>query len=181
MEKLVCKKCNLEKSTAQFCKDKYRKSGYTPYCNLCRKEINYNWTLRNREKVRDYSRDSYHRNKEKILERRRKDRKDNPEKWSLARKKQYCKLKARVKGWKAAGIKDMTIEKYNEMIKLQNNCCALCNTPASSLKRILNVDHNHSTGMVRELLCDLCNRGLGYFKDSSDLLQKAILYLKKHE
>ena len=180
MEKLVCTKCKLEKPTTEFYKDKYKKSGYTSHCNLCRKKNTQNWSIKNRQKIRDYAKDSYHRNKEEILQRRKIDRKNNPEKWSLAAKKRYCKIKARVKGWKQSGIKDMTIERYDQMIESQNNCCAICNTPASSLKKILNVDHNHSTGLVRELLCDCCNRGLGYFRDSADLLEKAMLYLKKH-
>jgi hypothetical protein len=180
MEKLACTKCKLEKPTTEFSKDKYKKSGYTSHCNLCRKKNNQNWTLKNREKTRDYAKNSYQRNREAILQRRKNHRKDNPEKYSLDKKKRYCKIKNRIRGWKAAGIKDITIERYDQMIESQKNCCALCDTPASSLKKILNVDHNHSTGLVRELLCDSCNRGLGYFKDSADLLQKAVLYLKKH-
>lgn len=42
-----------------------------------------------------------------------------------------------------------------------------------------NVDHDHDTEEVRSLLCNNCNRGLGYFKDSSLNLLKAFNYLKK--
>ncbi len=41
-------------------------------------------------------------------------------------------------------------------------------------------DHDHTTGLGREWICDSCNTGLGRFKDDIKLLEKAISYLKKH-
>jgi len=42
-------------------------------------------------------------------------------------------------------------------------------------------DHDHKTGTAREWICDSCNTGLGRFKDDIKLLEKVIVYLKKHE
>lgn len=42
-------------------------------------------------------------------------------------------------------------------------------------------DHDHKTGTAREWICDSCNTGLGRFKDDIKLLEKVIIYLKKHE
>lgn len=39
------------------------------------------------------------------------------------------------------------------------------------------VDHCHLTGKIRGLLCDRCNRGLGYFKDNSKALLNASKYI----
>lgn len=74
-------------------------------------------------------------------------------------------------------------EKYQEMIIKQSNLCAICGQSNSSgpLPGQLVVDHCHVSGKVRELLCDLCNRGLGSFKDDAELLNRAISYLKKHQ
>jgi hypothetical protein len=75
-------------------------------------------------------------------------------------------------------------EKYYLMLKEQNNLCAICNKTESQLKKksskvkMLSVDHCHLTGKIRGLLCHQCNTGLGHFKDSIDILQKAIMYLK---
>lgn len=68
-------------------------------------------------------------------------------------------------------------ERYATLLKAQDNCCAICKKPFDDTPRI---DHDHVTGKVRELLCDVCNKGLGYFKDNLDFLQAAVDYLKRH-
>lgn len=50
--------------------------------------------------------------------------------------------------------------------------CWIC----SSTDRLC-IDHCHSTGKVRGLLCSKCNTALGYFDDSSDKMKRAIEYL----
>lgn len=72
----------------------------------------------------------------------------------------------------------ISLEEYNKRLKIQKGVCAVCNTVCST-GRALAVDHNHTTGEVRGLLCSTCNRGLGYFKDDINLLQNAIGYLEK--
>jgi hypothetical protein len=42
-----------------------------------------------------------------------------------------------------------------------------------------NIDHCHTTGKVRGILCGTCNKGLGHFKDDPELMTKAINYLKE--
>ena len=72
------------------------------------------------------------------------------------------------------------IKDYDAMLFAQNGVCAICSKePPNHHKKRLNVDHCHKTGEVRGLLCDACNRALGLFKDSSDILTKAINYLYK--
>jgi hypothetical protein len=67
------------------------------------------------------------------------------------------------------------------MLIAQKGCCAICGIDKPTGKwKIFAVDHNHKTGQVRELLCNECNRGIGYLKDSAELLQKAVDYILKH-
>lgn len=65
---------------------------------------------------------------------------------------------------------------YELMLRDQNGCCAICKTKPPKGKR-LDIDHDHSTGEVRGLLCGLCNRGLGLFKDNPNTLRSAADYV----
>jgi len=79
----------------------------------------------------------------------------------------------------------ISLERYNEVLKEQNGVCAICKKaetnhsnkkgPVDSLR----VDHCHSTGKVRGLLCSECNFGISKFDDDTNLLLEAIKYLKK--
>ena len=68
----------------------------------------------------------------------------------------------------------ITEEQYDEMVKSQNGVCAICKRVGA---RRLAVDHCHTTNNVRGLLCHKCNRGIGNFNDSTELLRNAISYL----
>ena len=76
----------------------------------------------------------------------------------------------------------LTPDRFNSMLKEQNNKCKLCLVEFDELvfNRTLNVDHCHTTNKVRGLLCSLCNRGLGQFKDNIERLTQAINYLQEN-
>ena len=69
---------------------------------------------------------------------------------------------------------------YDEMLRNQNNSCAICEIDRSEFKNNLAVDHCHETGKVRALLCYHCNVGLGNFRDKTKLLSRAVKYLNKY-
>ena len=68
-------------------------------------------------------------------------------------------------------------EQKQSLIEDQNNSCAICGYEFGQKKGDMKVDHCHTNGNVRGLLCDLCNRGLGFFRDNVDNLKSAINYL----
>jgi len=70
---------------------------------------------------------------------------------------------------------DISMENYIEMINKQHNKCKSCGCDFD-IKRVC-IDHDHETGIVRGLLCNQCNSGLGMFKDNIYSLLKAIDYL----
>ena len=72
------------------------------------------------------------------------------------------------------------LNEYNRMFQIQGGCCAIGGIHQSAQKRAMSVDHNHSTGKVRELLCVICNSTLGLLKEDKAILQNMISYLEKH-
>lgn len=63
----------------------------------------------------------------------------------------------------------------DRMYENQKGICGICEVFFPSLA----VDHNHVTGEIRELLCRPCNLGLGNFRENTNSLEKAILYLAR--
>jgi len=71
----------------------------------------------------------------------------------------------------------LTPDQYSQMLEQQGGGCAICGVTPNGKR--LAVDHCHTTGKVRGLLCSPCNTGLGVFKDNTDLLHNAVKYLEK--
>ena len=91
------------------------------------------------------------------------------------------KEKLREKAWsRRYGI---SRQNYENLLEKQGDSCAICKTMDVQRKghTYFHVDHDHATGKVRGLLCDLCNRGLGYFKDDPYLMSKGVAYLESHQ
>ena len=74
----------------------------------------------------------------------------------------------------------ITIEFYNGMLESQHNRCAICGYEFGSAQGDTYVDHCHSTGVVRGLLCRKCNTGIGMFNDNTTNLANAIVYLQQY-
>lgn len=80
----------------------------------------------------------------------------------------------------------VTPEQVDVMSVGQNHVCAICFKPETKLDsssqklQPLAVDHCHTSGSVRGLLCSRCNRCLGLLGDDPQVLASAILYLARH-
>ena len=148
----ICVKCSKCKDLEQF--KKLHGEGYSGYCESCRGSAR-----RSMRKIKT---------KEERTARHKEWRRENP---------------------KAAQYRDnrnlvvnhgITMEQFQEMSKLQNDVCAICQEPhkeESNFKR-LHVDHDHITKQIRGLLCTNCNTALGLFKDDLERMKRAIRYLE---
>jgi hypothetical protein len=68
----------------------------------------------------------------------------------------------------------LTQEEYSDLYAKSDGKCYIC---FESKSYYLHVDHNHTTGKIRGLLCHSCNVGIGMLKDSPELLSLAARYL----
>ena len=78
-------------------------------------------------------------------------------------------------------------EDYYAMLSAQGGGCATCGVTVPSERHysrrgkpeMFHVDHCHTTGRVRGLLCHLCNRALGLIRDNQATAEKMSAYLRK--
>ena len=163
----VCVVCEKQFSTSIS-----RKQTCSPECNTINgKRLSKEWVLNNREKVNNRAQEWRDKNLDKSRLASRKSaaitRRDNP------RVIKHRKLKS------SYGI---TIEEFENMLKLQKDRCAICSFEFDFSKQSKgpNVDHDHKTGNVRMILCRFCNNLLGYADDDIEILQRVIVYLESH-
>lgn len=159
----TCTKCNLSKEESHFTKRTASKDGLFYRCRECDHERHM---------------EVYWKDPEASRELGRRLRRENPERYKRSTKKYRLKNrnKARERHFKSKyGI---SLAERDTLIKNQNGVCGICGSLPGS--KGLFVDHCHSSGKVRGMLCYACNTMLGLMKDSVTTAQAAINYLKKH-
>ncbi len=153
--KKTCTKCKLTKPLTDFSRLAKSKDGHHSWCSPCFAQKNREWRVANK-----YLPKHGHR---AACQRCSKETYHHPFNGCSR-----CRaLKERY------GI---TPEIRLQMEQEQQGLCKLCGHLPD--KRGLFIDHCHTTGLVRGLLCQKCNFGLGLLGDQVDLLQKAIRYLQ---
>lgn len=100
---------------------------------------------------------------------------DNKERLQALRKNKKKSYKAK-RGCHFKHRYGITLDQYDQMAIEQQYKCKICDKKPE----LLHVDHCHKTGKVRGLLCNGCNRGLGFFNENAEALIKAAEYLKEH-
>lgn len=111
---------------------------------------------------------------------------ENRARWSAAHPGLH---KQRLAEWKAANPnyqRIQTLKGYGltpadekQLLVLQDGVCAICKSAEGRTDRKwLSVDHDHSTGVVRGLLCSDCNTGIGALGDTAEDVRRALAYLE---
>lgn len=156
----TCYRCTETKDFSLFNKDKYKKDGYKSTCKTCLGADYYKKYWEDPESKR-----------EKLRKYRKNLRETDPHKLFLSNRKTNLK--------QTYGI---SLEQYAEMLQEQNSKCDVCGKEHEEVtKKRLNVDHCHTTGKVRGLLCANCNTALGLLKENVQNIDKLKDYIIKHQ
>lgn len=148
----ICNKCKIEKNLDDFFFRNKKKGYKSPYCKECFMIINNRYKKQNPQIAKNIKKKEY---------------KTNSENYRNKNLKRYY------------GI---SLQDYETMLLSQDGKCAICESSKTTRKNNrLDVDHCHKTGKVRKLLCSKCNRLLSNCQENTDILQKAIRYLKEND
>jgi hypothetical protein len=124
-----------------------------------------------REKSKTRSRAFKRKNKDAINTRRRLRYATDPE-YQAGRLAQGSKTQRKSDLKRKYGL---SLEGYGAMLSRQNGVCVIC--LKEDVNKPLCVDHDHKKRMLRDLLCDACNKGLGIYGDDSALMRRGADYL----
>lgn len=144
-----CTKCFVIKPLELFSKASHHKHGRGSWCIDCKNK----------------------RSKEIRLSNPQKDR-DKKTAWRKKNPGYFLR-----KYWPGSSSQDAW-ENYQILLEKQGHSCAICKKHKDDFNTPLEVDHNHTTGAVRGLLCPNCNTGLGLLADSSEVCRAAAIYLE---
>lgn len=145
---ISCTKCEIEKEESEFRSRTTSKTGYQYWCKQCENEAN----------------------KARYIPKPKKEKEPKEiNKEEVAAKAKERMLKSRY---------GLSLEEYEAMYSAQNKCCAICSKelPLGGTKGLY-VDHSHTTGVVRGLLCSGCNSAIGKLKEDRDIFERAMKYL----
>lgn len=133
--------------------------------------------------------DEYYKRPEAIARRRERNKKYNKTAKGISRRKKYnnsprgIELNKKHKRKQSLSKYKIKEEKYYEILKNQTGLCAICksDSPRRKSSKNFTIDHSHTTGEVRGLLCHPCNVLLGMANDNIETLKSAIDYLEKYK
>lgn len=114
-----------------------------------------------------------------VSARRTPDGKYNPRYMQEWREKNRTRLrlKERAKDRALRQKYGISLETFEALLSSQNNKCRICTAPLGD-KGVL--DHCHTTGKIRGILCRKCNSGIGQFGDRPELVEAAARYLREY-
>jgi len=181
MEAKCCPSCNERKPATEFGRNQSRDDGLSFYCRDCN-QAKSNAHYRNRRRamglaVRDHSwiPAGFHWCPacEQALAVEEFDQNSR----NVSGLSSWCKACRRTASSDAYFYRryKLTKKQIAKIRSSQNDECAICGDTGPQ-----HLDHDHSTGQVRRLLCQRCNHGLGLFRDDPYVLRVAALYVEAH-
>ena len=135
----------------------------------------------NPEDVKANNKAYYEKNKESLKAKHKAYKEKNKDKIKAQKKSYREKNREELKDKELKRNFGISLHEYDLMLTEQKGKCGCCGVHQNKLTINLAVDHDHDTGLIRGLLCHLCNTGIGKLGDNIEGLMKALNYLEKHE
>jgi len=135
------------------------------------------WRKKHPDIAKERDAKKYRKHREEILKRVKQRREENIE---MARKRdrEWNKRNPeKVRDHRIRGQYGISAKEYDAIIDRAGTLCPICGKSFGEIPPCL--DHNHSTGKIRGVICGLCNSGLGFFRDNLDILLNAVEYLRR--
>jgi hypothetical protein len=155
-----CSKCKVEQPVEEFYRDKKMSGGRGSWCKTCFR-AQYAATRERR----------LARNKERYFADVEASRAADKARRALDKDKLAARHRQRTYG--------ISAEQYAEMVARCKGRCEICEAPPT--RQGLCIDHDHTTGAVRGLLCGSCNQALGKLKDDPRIMRAALAYVEQHQ
>lgn len=108
-----------------------------------------------------------------------KYRKANPEATRKLYNKEYDRIRRVDPDYRYRREYGMERGEYDALVEKQGGKCGICGVTENLNRNRWCVDHDHSTGKVRGLLCVKCNTGIGNLGDTLEAVERAVKYLKE--
>lgn len=186
---LQCSKCKEYKTRASFPKNKASKTGYSNWCKSCCKDNLDSKKQVSLEDAKVFYADIVASGK--LYSCTKCGKTDTAKHFYF--KRAYGKVSIVTSNCRECNSHSGRMlkfsidkERFLQMLRDQDNKCKICGIDHEEWKSANNgkafaVDHCHTTGKIRGLLCSWCNKGLGHFKDNQEALLAAIQYLKDND
>lgn len=177
----MCSKCGETKpATSEYFAPIKKYNSLDSRCRECKYKIHRQWILDHPNKQMEYGRRAYIKDPGRYKATLRRSYKKNIDKRRIdsAIKRSFPEYRDRAIERELKRHYGITLKDYEELYRQQNGLCAICEAVPPPGQRF-HVDHDHTSGQIRGLLCTRCNPGIGLLRDSPDILRKAIAYLEK--
>lgn len=187
----LCRACGEKKPFHGFHRRKDSDDGYRNDCKSCHKNRCESYRQAHLEEDKKQKRAYFKKNKERLLQLNKQWALDHPEKMRAYRSNWKRRNPEKVAAMKPDKATKRTYEvrskyglepsEHKRIFDEHGGKCAICRKPESCFKKALHLDHCHKTGMMRGLLCVLCNTKLGRVKEDPKKFPESAHYLRKYK
>ena len=157
-----CSKCGIEKPLDDFYPNKGGRDGRRPDCKDCNLAIR---AAKYRDNPRPY------------IERAQRWQRENPDRYK-AKLREYAESGKKKLSDRKSHLKrkyGMTLEDFDLRLAGQGGGCAICGAENAD-----NIDHHHTSGLVRGILCFRCNVAVGQLDEDPNRARLLAAYLDRH-